>query len=130
MSSYISCQEPKSSIHVSFDTLFPETADKQLYDTMLQLWSDVTLLHDERMKDRQKQDTADIIAGQLVRIRYLIEHMHTKKNTLSCKEVLYLQSIATQLSGSFGAFFTQEHIEPLWSTINDGFELLSGICAN
>ena len=115
-------------IQLSFDTLFPETAAKQLYDTMLQLWSDVTLLHDETVKDKQKQDVADIVTGQLVRIGYLIEHIQTKNNTLNYSDIAYLRSIVGALSDRFNFFFSQEHIKPFWSNINDGFELLSSVC--
>ena len=130
VSSSVSINSAQSAvrIHLSFDTLFPETASKQLYDTMLQLWSDVTLLHDETVKDRQKQDIADMITGQLVRIGYLIEYMQTKNNTLNYGDIVYLRSIVSGLSDCFNSFFSQEHIKSLWCNINNGFEALSYAC--
>ena len=108
-------------IQLSFDTLFPETAAKQLYDTMLQLWSDVTLLHDETVKDKQKQDVADIVTGQLVRIGYLIEHIQTKNNTLNYSDIAYLRSIVGALSDRFNFFvpanFTNEDVESPLNTL-------------
>ena len=115
-------------IHLSFDTIFPETASKQLHDTILQLWSDVALLHNESVQCKQGQDIADMITGQLVRIGYLIEHMQTKNNTLNQRDIAYLQSIIKGLSDCFDSFFCQEHIKPIWHTINNGFESLSCAC--
>ena len=74
--------ETMGKVQLSFDTIFPETAHKQLHDTMLQLWSDLTLLHDQTISDQQKRDIFDLIGGQLVRIGYIIEHMQNKNNSL------------------------------------------------
>lgn len=123
--SFVLAEPQKKGVQLSFDTLFPETAAKQLYDTMLQLWSDVTLLHNESLSERAKQDIADLVSGQVVRIKYLIEHMQTKNNTLNHEDIRYLQSIAHGLSRCYDTFFEQVHIQPLWAIINEGFASLA-----
>ncbi len=115
-----------SKVQLSFDTLFPETASKQLHDTMLQLWSDLTLLHDNSISDQQKRDLFDLVGGQLVRIGYLIEHMQTKNNMLNYEDIVYVESIALGLSNTFSAFFEQKQVQSLWQNILNGFVALQG----
>lgn len=107
-----------------FDTLFPETVAKELHDTVLQLWSDVTLLHDEGVVDCQKKDLAAMIAGHIVRISYLLKHMQTKNHVLNHDDLAYLKDILRCLSENFEDHFQQEHIKPLWFEVSESFALL------
>ena len=115
-----------SKMQLSFDTLFPEAASKQLHDTMLQLWSDLTLLHDDSISDQQKRDLFDLVGGQLARIGYLIKHMQTKNNMLNHEDIAYFESIALGLSNTFSAFFEQKQVQSLWQNILNGFVALQG----
>ena len=115
-----------SKVQLSFDTLFPETAPKQLHDTMLQLWSDLTLLHDQNISDQQKRDIIDLVGGQIVRIGYLIEHMQTKNNTLNHEDIAYIEAIAQGISSKFSDFFAQKQVRALWENILNGFVALQG----
>jgi len=114
------------NVQLSFDTLFPETAYKQLHDTMLQLWSDLTLLHDDTVSDQQKRDLFDLIGGQLVRIGYIVEHMQTKNNSLNHSDIAYVKSIAQGISNKFIDFFAKKQIQSLWQNIISGFVALQG----
>jgi len=114
----------EGSTQLSFDTLFPETAHKQLHDTVLQLWSDLTLLHGDHVSDIHKRELYDMINGQIMRINHLIEHMQTKGNAINYADIAYVDSIAQGLSKKFNDFLAQEHIQPHWHTILSGFDLL------
>ena len=110
------------STELSFDTLFPETAEKQLYDTVLQLWSDVTLFHDQDLDDVHKQQLVDLVAGQLVRIDYLLEYMHTKGDGLHPEDMIYLRGIIIALHENYHkTFFSQQHLRKAWDGVCERF---------
>lgn len=108
-------------VHLSFDTLFPETAPKQLHDTVLQLWSDLTLLHNTTTTELQKRDLYDLISGQLMRIKYLIEHMQDKNNLINYQDIAHLESIMQSLGITFHDFFQHILVQELWKKVLDGF---------
>lgn len=110
-------QSIHAEVHLSFDTLFPETPIKQLYDTVIQLWSDITVLHDDTVSSQSKKDIADIVMGQLWRVHYLLEHMHTKGHALCLHEIDYLKAMLHGLSERFSHFFNQQQVHPMWHSI-------------
>lgn len=114
-----------ADVELSFDTLFPETPVKQLYDTVIQLCADVAVWHDDTVSVQARKDIADLVLGQLVRIRYLLEHMHTaERHGLQQEDVTYLLTIMNGLSSRFDRFFVQEQVHPLWASIVDAFHAL------
>ena len=112
------------STELSFDTLFPETATKQLHDTVLQLWSDVTLLHDQTLDQLHKQQLVDLIAGQMMRIDYLLAHVCAQKNGIHPEDMAYLRGIIAALHEHYHQhFFSQLHVSKIWDGIRERFEL-------
>lgn len=114
-----------ADVELSFDTLFPETPVKQLYDTVIQLCADIAVLHDDTVSMQTKKDITDLVIGQLVRIRYLLDHMqHAAQHALLKDDVRYLTTIMNGLSSRFNHFLVQEQIHPLWNAVIDAFHVL------
>jgi len=106
---------------ISFDSLFPESPQKQLHDSFVQLWSDLMFLHDEEVSEAQKRDCSDLVMGQLVRIDHLLSCIKATGTDLYHDDSAYIQSIIESLSQAFGDFFSQKPADTLWRRITGAF---------